>query len=318
LRTREDYGFTRVIPEHQSKLLGFYIGLIVHQQVPAKKIEKWRVRGTLIEEIKAQYEKVPEGSRGGYYPWFLENQYVLDISLPIPSTVHTVENMIVRANQYAGLPASCTEEERQRILATWPKSKLSSYQFCAMVLSNSYPGFSIEQWVHFGICTCSDEHAGSDLCHLYHELLNSSSFEEFWAAFDTSSLLDLFKRKGLLIRLRLLHPNLQDVLNGSPREFKSVWFLKQFITANDGSVSLQDSAAVDYGFKNCRTQEETNKLWDVYRQVLLEGKADPLKLHAAAISGKIFEFVSGLIKFTKSQRKELRQLLKNPYPLPDL
>jgi len=318
LRTREDYGFTRVIPEHQSKLLGFYIGLIVHQQVPAKKIDKWRVRGALIEQIKAQYEKVPEGSRGLYYPWFLKNQYVLDISLAIPSTVHIVENMIVRANQYAGLPALCPEGVRQRIFATWPKSKVSSYNLCAMVLFDAYPDFSINNWTYFGFCTCSNEHAESSLCRLYHELLNSSSFEEFWTAFDTSSLLDLFERKGMSDRLLLVHPNLQDVLSGSPREFKSVWFLMQFITANDGSVPLKDSVAVDYGFKNCRTQEETDKLWDLYRRVLLEVKADPLQLYAVAIAGKILEFVSGSIKMRKSQRKELERLLKNPYPLIEL
>ena len=47
-----------------SNLLRLYQGLITYQGVEPKTIHRWRVRGRLIEEIKAAYEKLPLDNRG--------------------------------------------------------------------------------------------------------------------------------------------------------------------------------------------------------------------------------------------------------------
>jgi hypothetical protein len=61
------------------------------QQMPNRscsgpqQIHEWSVGGTLVREIKVVFETMPERYRGGYYPWFLEHQYVLARTTPIPS-----------------------------------------------------------------------------------------------------------------------------------------------------------------------------------------------------------------------------------------
>lgn len=70
---------------------------------------------------------------------------------------------------------------------------------------------------------------------------------------------------------------------------------------------------MDYGFSNCKTEEENVELKDVYRTFFDLRDADPIKLHEAAIEGRLFEYVGGLVKL----KKKFRRLMKNPYPLPE-
>jgi hypothetical protein len=71
---------------------------------------------------------------------------------------------------------------------------------------------------------------------------------------------------------------------------------------------------VDYGFMNCKTREQSAALKDVYRQFFQHRDGDPMKLHEAAIQGKLFQFVGSILKLKRSFAK----LMKNPYPLPDI
>ena len=59
------YGFTWAFTlDDTSNLLRLYQGLITYQGVEPKTIHRWRVKGRLIEEIKAAYEKLPLDNRG--------------------------------------------------------------------------------------------------------------------------------------------------------------------------------------------------------------------------------------------------------------
>lgn len=299
-QTCEDYGFTKAFTvDNRVNLFGLYIGLIERMGISAKTVHKWRVSGMLIQEIKAAYNQLPEGRRGGYYPWFLENQYVLDHTLKAPRI--PIHETVSFANRYAGVPDN-----------TWPNEKMVCYQFCTILLSKQHPPPFEETWIKFGFCACSDEDVESELSGLYLALFVKCSFEQFWTSYKSSSLIALFDNHGLKAeRTRITH--LEDVLAGV---IKSVWRLKQFVLSED--VDIQRSVVVDYGFMNCRTQTEREELKEVYKQIFLEAQADPIKLHEAAIAGKIFEFSSGLLKFKNAQKKKFAKLMKNMYPLPDL
>ncbi|KAI0338172.1 hypothetical protein BDW22DRAFT_818430 [Trametopsis cervina] len=78
--TLREWGFDKadlISDEAPFKLFGLYVGLIKSLGVKPQQLHKWRIRGTLIAEIKAKYEAFPVGVRGEYYPWFLEHQYIL-------------------------------------------------------------------------------------------------------------------------------------------------------------------------------------------------------------------------------------------------
>ncbi|KAJ6554358.1 hypothetical protein B0H19DRAFT_1220477 [Mycena capillaripes] len=73
-QTNEDYFFTRArTTNDKTHLLGLYIGIIKIHEVNPSKLHGWRTSGTMVENIKALYEDIPAGSRGGYYAWFLKN-----------------------------------------------------------------------------------------------------------------------------------------------------------------------------------------------------------------------------------------------------
>ena len=50
--------------DNRTKLLGLYQGLIKYNEVELKVMHQWWVKGILVEEIKAVYEKIPEQACG--------------------------------------------------------------------------------------------------------------------------------------------------------------------------------------------------------------------------------------------------------------
>jgi hypothetical protein len=102
-QTLEDYGFNRAsTADNRTMLLGLYQGLIKYNEVEPKVMHRWRVKGILVEEIKAAYEKMPEQARGSYYPWFLRNQWIIDRKLPLPTVpTNAAHAMLLHAWEYA-------------------------------------------------------------------------------------------------------------------------------------------------------------------------------------------------------------------------
>ena len=68
----------------------------------------------------------------------------------------------------------------------------------------------------------------------------------------------------------------------------SVYYLKQY--ALDDEANLQPSVHVDYGFANCRTEDETRQLRSMYKKLNTTPQFDPRDLHKACLKGKIFPF----------------------------
>ena len=74
-------------------------------EIPPKTIHDWRVRGVLVDEIKALYYKLAEKSRGDYFRWFLQNEHIIALAgQPLPEeTLHGHNKaMLIRAWRFTG------------------------------------------------------------------------------------------------------------------------------------------------------------------------------------------------------------------------
>ncbi|KZP34029.1 hypothetical protein FIBSPDRAFT_943101 [Athelia psychrophila] len=96
---------------------------------------------------------------------------------------------------------------------------------------------------------------------------------------------------------------------------KSVWRLKQFVFADVGNtIDPIPVVAIDYGFANCKQPQEINDMKGAYRKFFEGGAGDPIGLRNAAIAGKVFEYVEGIVKL----KKKFRHFMKSPHPLENL
>ncbi|KAJ6520360.1 hypothetical protein C8R45DRAFT_808200 [Mycena sanguinolenta] len=320
-QTCEDFGFARAFSiENKSSLLGLYIGLIERLQVSPKKVRQWQTEGKLVENIKATFSTLPAHSRGGYYPWFLRNQWILDPKLPAPR--NPANEMMTRGWQYVrGRPNTDSPDRIAAEMSSWPEEKRACQLLCNLILSQMHPSPELEIWVTFGFCACHDEEDERRLARVYTELIQfgKCTFEELYRAYQTSALTALFDSKGLRAQTETIS-HLDEVLKRSPRVFPSVCYLKQLVMTQGKGPEPIPSVTADYGFINCVDERETSLLKDLYRQIfaLPRARADLMKLHVACIQGKLYDFVGRLIKLQKRDQKIFKRLLRNPYPLPNV
>ena len=76
---RDDFGFNQLVSfADQRNLLGLYQRLYLSGKVTEDDIHKWQVEGTLVSNIKVFFYQIPEEHRGGYFPWFLKHEHILD------------------------------------------------------------------------------------------------------------------------------------------------------------------------------------------------------------------------------------------------
>lgn len=309
-QTAEDYGFHQIVSvEHQVELLELYIWLIEQLDVNPKKIHEWRIGGTLIEEIKAAFEAVPENLRGDKYSWFLDNQVVLDTAMePLNDPDEIAVSYMAPAWQYCGISSSYTNAQKAKIMNTWSQDKFHCLFVCSRILSGSHPPSYDQSWMTLGFCVCRDRFEEFSLAGVYKTLLNRCTFDEFWDAFYSVSIIALFDAHGLEDERRCF-PYLEDIIGPyrAPR-WKSVWHLKQIVTID---VDMTPAVLVDYGFVNCSTLEEHQELKAVYKVFFVEKKGDPMRLHEAAMQGRLFRHVGETIKLSK----RFKRLMKNPYPI---
>jgi hypothetical protein len=297
-QTRDDYGFSRAYTTPvSSMLLGLYGELIKICNVSPRQLHKWMVGGTLVREIKATFEKLPESHRGPHYPWFLQNQYLVDHTLPNPFGDDFGLALSMQAWKFIGLPASSSPQQIKDAQSAWPMHKQQCFEFYCTTLSGWCPSVDADIWVTLGFCTGRGKFDG-ELRAAYHELIGKCTFDEFCHAYNTSSLVALFDSKGLKTR-RLQFPYLEELLRGSPRNFKSVWYLKQFVSSEE-AVRAKRSVEVDYGFVKCRTEQERLALKEVYQRVLVGvfpqgGCGDPMKLHEACMGKRLSQYVGSLV-----------------------
>ena len=332
---RNDFWFSRLpSAADQSKLLGLYKGLwYIHEAEgidPPDALHKWRVEGSLVENIIKTFHTIPEKNRGGYFPWFLENREIFERQ---ETPEQSLQRMATSFRE-KGKTFLDPEDREKDPSQLQPEAKRDCYSFFVMMHHHMHPSPDQELWYRFGFCVCATGWLGEmALGGLYMALIigdkikddmlprvqrfayknRGCTFTEFWKAYESSTLIDLMDSKGLReerlrLGLRNLEYFLRQPINGM-RE--SVWMLKQFL-AEEESFKAPNPLLVDYGFLYCKGYPEIMDLKKVY-QTLLE-RADALELHRACISGKIFEFAVQHMEV----EERFRSLMKNPYPLPEL
>lgn len=96
------------------------------------------------------------------------------------------------------------------------------------------------------------------------------------------------------------------------KKFKSVWWLKCYVLVGVNATPnfISVTAIIAYGFANCDQSQERQDLREVYRRFFESEKGDPIALHDAAMAGRLFDYVRGVMKQKKKFRRFM--ILKNP------
>ena len=111
-QTCQDYGFDKTFTgEYQSKLLGLFQGLFRVGRIEPKVVHKRRINGTLVENIKKFYKDIPAHAQGYYYPWFLQNQWILDKTKHVP--MGYLNDVVAHGWIYTGGRGSDTPDDIQ-------------------------------------------------------------------------------------------------------------------------------------------------------------------------------------------------------------
>ena len=289
-------------------------------EISPKTIHDWRSRGVLVDEIKAAFYKIPEGCRGGYFPWFLENQHIVALAGK-PLTAKEMRDkgniMVVRTWKFIGGDKSSPDAIRAAI-ARKPVEEQECHLLYNLLLSRCSPSPEFDIWNNFGFAACTSEAEEGVLAGYYQQLITMCTFTEFCDAYRNRGLLDLFHSKGLQVRK---NAQLEDLLSG-PHPVgwrKSAWTLKQFVLqegAGGREPDMAPSITVDYGFINCKNASERRQLRKAYKDFFINHHGDPLVLHEVAIKGNLYGFLSGIVPGV--QGPKFQRLLKNIYRLPNL
>ncbi|KIM24215.1 hypothetical protein M408DRAFT_331864 [Serendipita vermifera MAFF 305830] len=316
--TCEDYGFTRAHSfPNQTKLFGLYIALLKFHEVEPIALHRWRKQGILIQEIKKFFENLTPLTRGQYYPWFLENQYILDPSWqPLQDPVF---DEVMKIWRFVNAPAVDSIEEFRKIHGSWEPSKRSCFTLYHSVLIGGLPNYRQDEWVTFGFAACPNQHCESLLLRSYSTIIidGKCPLDEFTRKFKAGRLIALFQRCKMQDQV-LGIPYMKDFLEDSS-SINSVWWLKAYVYQDPGQEDMHPAVGVDYGINNCRGVGEFIALVkDTYKKVFDHPQSDHLELHKACITGQIYPYVDSLLKLKKKDAKFLKRLLQNPYPLPDL
>lgn len=318
--TRRDYGFTKAERTMGGAatvmLCGLYRGLFVHLDVAPQDVHKWRREGRLVQGIKDAFERIPPQNRGAYFPWFLEHQSVLDNDAPDDDLFMGHIAAIIRAAwiKTGGSPSDSLNVINSKI-SILPPSRQACHIFYRAFANNAYPNPIEEQWLKFGFVATLNNEQEANLGVAYRALLNVCTFEELCTAYEESSIPALFERYLLQCTRHF-----RDVMAGTPHVNKSVWDLKQYVDklnagAGADSTTPVRSAAADYGYINCKTHADRERLDTAYKRYFAHPQTDPIALHHACIQGKLLQYLAPFVQWEASQHHAYAGLLWNMYPL---
>lgn len=317
--TQRDFGFIHS-PDREETImrLDVYSKLILEHKVNSKVIHRWQKGSQLGEMIKQTFDAkmTPLERQQELCLWFCQHMSTFDTP---PRTQDETIAWFQKAQQEAwyfiGRPRSDSHDTIQSSIQTFTEPQADCFLFITLILAGQHPGPGVKGWMSFGLCGCNSLGEENYLVRQHKTLITQVGFDAFCQAYDSSSLTKLFSDNGLEIPNRFV----LDVLAGSPTSYKSVWSLKDFVCAehNVGEPLRPDrTISWDYGVFNCSNQQEMAALLKAYKQVLTRPDADPLALHEACVTGKLFEYVNKFASGLKPEEK-FRRLIKNAYPLPD-
>lgn len=334
---REDFGFDRCKnPGEETNLFGLYIGVIKYHDISSEELHRWRTEGLLIDKIIELFSKLPEGSRGGYYPWSLRNRHILEGDEEVIRDEDDVDRYIQERYTEARAYLDVLDQNKA-VEDLTPFAKQYCFFFFAILLDSKHPPpqmAHLDLWYDFGFVVCSDVHAENGLSNCYQRLLLGNklanghfrnlrveqftlpeiptcSFTDFWKAWDQGSLIDLFSWYGIdhgsELREFLSYPG------KSARP--SVWRLKHFLAIEDANVltvapEIAD-AAIEYGFSPQLDTRTKLDLREFYKQVFRRGLL-PSKIDEAMRKRTVHEMADEWSGGVVSDR--VKQVLRNvPY-----
>ena len=159
------------------KLLGLYKGLCDYHDVSEETLHEWQVSKTVIKNIIIIFSKIPEACRGGYYPWFLKHQYVLDGTM---NYKEALEDLIKVYNAEARVYLSLSNKDK-RLKDLQPWTKRSAFLLLKMAIQGSNPAPSESgPYYNFKFCTCTNKYTECLLKGLYQELFIGDKLQTFW------------------------------------------------------------------------------------------------------------------------------------------
>ncbi|KAI0769521.1 hypothetical protein BC629DRAFT_789006 [Irpex lacteus] len=307
-------------------LFDLYVELIQSIGIKPAWLHTWRTKGTLVDEIKATYERLPPERRvqSPSYGWFLEHYHVLEnTAVSSQETNGHIDRTYRRLYVQLGLPATASPESIVDFVKGLSPTMCSCFQLYAFSIEGHYPSPITDLYLKFGFGVCRDVPRDRvSLCRSYEDLAAVTSFGDFYTAYSTGKLFDLFGQKNVAIRLdSTRQKSLKDILESMPHmeNLKTVWYLEQSLNEEwDETLGqytvlpMLGAAGEDYGFKNCGGNKElAAKLAYFYRSFFSYGHADPLKLHKACIDGRLYAFLYDDMRMDISSRDQalLRRLL---------
>ncbi|KAI6137182.1 hypothetical protein F5141DRAFT_1209513 [Pisolithus sp. B1] len=302
--TAEDFGFMKFASDHDlRKLFDLFVGL-TRMGVRSRELHEWQTEGTLTKNIIARYEAIPPRDRGMHYLWFRKN-------LDNFNSRDVQPDFLAVARPYLD-PEDRDKEPHELV----PEAKRKSFLLYSMLLNGYHPNPSLSDTIckdlyfEFGFVTGCGSEGEYVLPWVYRSLINKCSFNMFWNAFKSHSLIALMDAKGLDERKRVKH--LEAFLKTKPDGCcPTVWHLRLFAYSPD--VDPPTHVAMDYGFFNCQSVEEKFALKGVYKEVLESPFVDPMELHTACIQGRLYDFVC---QHNPNLEQRFKRLMVNTYPLP--
>ena len=299
----EDFGFHHFHDfKSQSNILGLFIGLVKHLKVGDRQLHRWRVEGTLKENIIAKFSVLPVGSRGGYFSWFLEHNWIFEpaksdtkrdeLSALVQSAIHILDE----------------EDKAMPISQLRPDAKLHAFLFYSTLFQGWSPAPGMPTWIGLGFCTRKNQWDENLLAGMYQQLIGKCSFREFWEAMDASRMLQLLDKYGLTKTYEEFR-HFEVLMKNTVRR-PSVWELKEFCQLDKPDPIK--SVIVDYGFMHCKGPDDRRDLKNAY-QMFFEQGGDEMELHAACVQGNIYEYLHG----KQHLEPKFGHIMRNPYPLAD-
>ncbi|KAF0325648.1 phosphoserine aminotransferase [Colletotrichum asianum] len=172
------------------------------------------------------------------------------------------------------------------------------------------PNVDEDNWIDLGFCTAPNWQSLLHMRRAYRKLLHETCLEEFWSAITHSTIPFLFEKHGLSNEIAGLR-NFRSLMKVVGKSYESVWQLKRY--AQWEGTEPVSAVAVDYGFMNCKTPRQRQRLRQLYAYYFVKGK-DEMKLHQACIRGDLGPFLREALDGLPVPE----QLLTNAYPVEPL
>ncbi|SMY30106.1 unnamed protein product [Zymoseptoria tritici ST99CH_1A5] len=317
-----DFGFQRLLTfPDQSKLLGLYKGLM-YLDVQAEELHKWRISGRLADRIIETFERLPPRSRGGYFPWFVENRPL--IFPPVPQ-IHAVTDNDISEHYYK--PAKFLLEPRDRlkpVKSLEPSTKRDCFIFAALIIQSQHPSPELHgPYYDFGFCACRNEAEESTLGVLYQQLIvgdihqpqrwywgdmptsdaYAARFSDFCQAFENQDLIQFMDNNGMKQQRSSIR-HLETYLN-APKETRHspVWKLLTFLKSGDAECPPTE-IFVSFGFVRCADLRVRSRLKQLYASIL--ALADAVALQEAQATGRLLQFAEQYVEISP----DLAEILK--------